>query len=88
MQAIFLREMPIPDQIDMFLGNGTTCWFAYVQKISVSREMAATDDSAIKAVINVDKERILLEKQAEELAVYDDDGRPRPSLFRVKPFNK
>ncbi|KAL3102267.1 hypothetical protein niasHS_003676 [Heterodera schachtii] len=58
LQAIYLREMPIPDQIDMFL---------------VSREMAAIDDSAIKAVINVDKERLLLEKQAEELAVYDDE---------------
>uniref|UniRef100_A0A183BZA3 ABC transporter domain-containing protein n=1 Tax=Globodera pallida TaxID=36090 RepID=A0A183BZA3_GLOPA len=58
MQAIFLREMPIPDQIDMFL---------------VSREIAAIDDSALKAVINVDTERILLERQAEELAVYGDE---------------
>jgi ATP-binding cassette, subfamily F, member 2 len=59
MQAIYLREMPIPDHIDMFL---------------VSREMAAVDSSALQAVINVDKERIILEKQAEELATYDDEG--------------
>lgn len=36
--------------------------------------MAAIDDSALKAVINVDKERIILEKQAEELATFDDEG--------------
>jgi len=59
MQAIFLREMPIPDHIDMFL---------------VSREMAAVDLPALQAVINVDKERIALEKQAEELAAYADEG--------------
>ncbi|CAK5028480.1 unnamed protein product [Meloidogyne enterolobii] len=58
MQAIFLREMPIPDHIDMFL---------------VSREMAAVDLPALQAVINVDKERIALEKQAEELAAYADE---------------
>lgn len=33
MQAIFHREMPIPDHVDMFL---------------VSREMAACNDSALK----------------------------------------
>jgi ATP-binding cassette subfamily F protein 2 len=59
MQAMYMREMPIPDHIDMFL---------------VSREMAAVDFSALQAVINVDKERIILEKQAEELAAYDDEG--------------
>uniref|UniRef100_A0A1I8BK88 ATP-binding cassette sub-family F member 2 n=1 Tax=Meloidogyne hapla TaxID=6305 RepID=A0A1I8BK88_MELHA len=58
MQAIFLREMPIPDHIDMFL---------------VSREMAAVDLPALQAVINVDKERIALEQQAEELAAYADE---------------
>ena len=38
------------------------------------REMAATDDTALKVVIDVDAERIMLEKQAEELAVFADDG--------------
>jgi ATP-binding cassette, subfamily F, member 2 len=59
MQAMFMREMPIPEHIDMFL---------------VSREMAAIDMPALKAVVNVDKEKIMLEKQAEELAGYDNEG--------------
>uniref|UniRef100_A0A915ML04 ABC transporter domain-containing protein n=1 Tax=Meloidogyne javanica TaxID=6303 RepID=A0A915ML04_MELJA len=37
------------------------------------REMAAVDLPALQAVINVDKERIALEKQAEELAAYADE---------------
>lgn len=36
MQAIFRREMPIPDHVDMFL---------------VSREMAACDENALKVFI-------------------------------------
>lgn len=58
MQAMSMREMPIPEHIDMFL---------------VSREMAAIDMPALKAVVNVDKEKIMLEKQAEELAGYDNE---------------
>uniref|UniRef100_A0A915PTC8 ABC transporter domain-containing protein n=1 Tax=Setaria digitata TaxID=48799 RepID=A0A915PTC8_9BILA len=58
MQAIFRREMPIPDHVDMFL---------------VSREMAACNESALKVVYDVDEERKTLEKQAEELAASSDD---------------
>jgi ATP-binding cassette subfamily F protein 2 len=58
MQALFFREMPVPEHIDMFL---------------VSREMAASEISALKAVIDVDKERLALEKQAEDLATCEDD---------------
>uniref|UniRef100_A0A915ECZ5 ABC transporter domain-containing protein n=1 Tax=Ditylenchus dipsaci TaxID=166011 RepID=A0A915ECZ5_9BILA len=58
MQALYYREMPVPDHIDMFL---------------VSREMAASEVAALKAVIDVDKERIMLEKQAEDLASCEDD---------------
>ncbi|VDK80505.1 unnamed protein product [Litomosoides sigmodontis] len=58
MQAIFHREMPIPDHVDMFL---------------VSREMAACNDSALKVVCDVDEQRKTLEKQAEELAASPDD---------------
>ena len=57
-QAIYNREMPIPDHIDMYL---------------VSREMAASNDSALKAVMDVDEEKKMLEKQAEELASCPDD---------------
>ncbi|VDD95604.1 unnamed protein product [Enterobius vermicularis] len=58
MQAICRRELPIPDHVDMFL---------------VSREMAASNDSALKAVCDVDEVRKALEKQAEELAACTDD---------------
>lgn len=58
LQALYLREMPVPDHIDMFL---------------VSREMTASEHSALKAVIDVDKERIKLEKLSEELASCEDD---------------
>uniref|UniRef100_A0A0N5AVH2 ATP-binding cassette sub-family F member 2 n=1 Tax=Syphacia muris TaxID=451379 RepID=A0A0N5AVH2_9BILA len=58
MQAIYRKELPIPDHVDMFL---------------VSREMPASNDTALKAVCDVDVERKALEKQAEELAACDDD---------------
>lgn len=48
----------MPEHIDMFL---------------VSREMSASEKSALKAVTDVDKERIKLERLAEELAVCEDD---------------
>ena len=59
LQAIYNREMPVPEHFDMFL---------------VSREMAATEMSALKAVYDVDKERKELEAQADELAICEDDG--------------
>lgn len=58
MNAIYNRELPIPDTIDMYL---------------VSREMPATDTSALKAVCDVDEERKALEAEAEELATQHDD---------------
>jgi len=58
LQAIYHREMPIPDHIDMYL---------------LSREMVASEETALKAVCNVDEERIRLEKLAEELVVSDDE---------------
>lgn len=53
LQAIYNREMPIPDHIDMYL---------------LSREQVASDETALKAVCNVDQEKIKLEALAEELA--------------------
>uniref|UniRef100_A0AC35TP63 ATP-binding cassette sub-family F member 2 n=1 Tax=Rhabditophanes sp. KR3021 TaxID=114890 RepID=A0AC35TP63_9BILA len=58
MAAIYNRELPIPDHIDMFY---------------VAREMAATEKSALKAVTDVDVERVNLEKMAEELASNESD---------------
>jgi ATP-binding cassette subfamily F protein 2 len=59
MQAIANRELPIPSHVDLFL---------------VSREMSASNDSALKAVCDVDVERRELERTAEELSTYTDDG--------------
>lgn len=61
LQAIAHRELPIPSNVDTFL---------------LSREMPATEKTAIKCVIDVDLERARLEREAEELAcMTDDDGR-------------
>lgn len=53
------REVPIPDHIDIF---------------HLTREMPASDKSALQCVMEVDEERIRLEKMAEELAACDDEG--------------
>lgn len=52
--------MPIPDHIDIF---------------HLTREMPASDKTALKCVMEVDEERIKLEKLAEELAHCEDDGK-------------
>ncbi|PIO68964.1 ABC transporter, ATP-binding protein [Teladorsagia circumcincta] len=58
MHAIVNRELPIPDSVDMYL---------------VSREMPASNTTALQAVVDVDTERKELEHLAEELAGNDDD---------------
>ncbi|KJH43764.1 ABC transporter, ATP-binding protein [Dictyocaulus viviparus] len=58
MHAIVNRELPIPDCVDMYL---------------VSREMPASNTTALQAVVDVDDERKELEHLAEELAGNDDD---------------
>ncbi len=52
------REVPIQDHIDIYL---------------LSREMPASEKSALEAVMEADMERIKLEKLAEELATLEDD---------------
>ena len=47
------REVPIPDAIDIF---------------HLTREMPASSKTALECVMEVDEERIRLEKLAEELA--------------------
>lgn len=59
MHAIANREFPIPDHFDIFL---------------LSREIRASDKTALECVIEVDEERDRLEKEAEELAHANDDG--------------
>ncbi|XP_004251111.1 ABC transporter F family member 1 [Solanum lycopersicum] len=57
--AIGLRELPIPDHMDIF---------------HLSREIEASDMTSLEAVINCDEERLQLEKEAEALAGQDDGG--------------
>jgi len=53
------REVPIPEQIDIF---------------HLTREMPASEKSALKCVMEVDQERIRLEKLVDELIACPDDG--------------
>ncbi|KAF3673950.1 ATP-binding cassette sub-family F member 2 [Capsicum annuum] len=57
--AIGLRELPIPEHMDIF---------------HLSREIEASDMTSLEAVINCDEERLQLEKEAEALAGRDDGG--------------
>ncbi|CAH2103633.1 unnamed protein product [Euphydryas editha] len=52
------REVPIPEHIDIF---------------HLTREMPASDKTALQCVMEVDEERIQLEKLAEELVQNEDD---------------
>lgn len=52
------REVPVQEHIDIFF---------------LSREIPASSKTALECVMEVDAERILLEKQAEELALCEDD---------------
>lgn len=52
------REVPIQDHIDIYY---------------LSREMPASEKSALQAVMEADEERIKLEKLAEDLALLHDD---------------
>jgi len=53
LHAMGRREFPIPDHVDIF---------------HLTREMPASDKTALQCVLEVEKERIKLEKDAEELA--------------------
>lgn len=52
------REVPIPEHIDIF---------------HLTREIPASSKSALQCVMEVDEERLKLEKLAEELATREDD---------------
>ncbi|XVE79808.1 hypothetical protein DITRI_Ditri14bG0085800 [Diplodiscus trichospermus] len=57
--AIGLHELPIPEHMDIY---------------HLTREIEASDMSALEAVISCDEERLKLEKEAEILAAQDDGG--------------
>lgn len=56
--AIGNRDIPIPEQLDIF---------------HLSREIPATDKTALEAVIEVDAELMKLEEEADRLATCDDN---------------
>ncbi len=58
--AIGNREFPIPNHVDIFL---------------LKREMPPSDKTALQCVMEVEEERIRLEKEAEILASIDTDGK-------------
>ncbi|KAF7823351.1 ABC transporter F family member 1-like [Senna tora] len=57
--AIGCRELPIPGHMDIY---------------HLTREIEASDMSALEAVISCDEERLRLEKEAEVLAAQEDGG--------------
>ncbi|KAG0585906.1 hypothetical protein M758_2G047700 [Ceratodon purpureus] len=57
--SIGLREVPIPEHMDIY---------------HLTREIDATDMTSLEAVMNVDEERLVLEREAEKLAQQDDGG--------------
>ncbi|WOL18247.1 ABC transporter F family member 1-like [Canna indica] len=59
LSAIGCRELPIPEHMDIY---------------HLSREIEASDMSALAAVISCDEERIKLEKEVEMLAAEDGGG--------------
>ncbi|CAD5168322.1 unnamed protein product [Musa acuminata subsp. malaccensis] len=59
LSAIGCRELPIPEHMDIY---------------HLTREIEASDMSALEAVINCDEERLRLEKEAEMLAAEDGGG--------------
>jgi len=63
--AIGNREVPIPDHIDIY---------------HLTREIPASEKTALQCVMEVDQERIRLEKLADELALCEDDGRSLPLI--------
>lgn len=63
------REVPIPEHIDIF---------------HLTREMPASDKTALQCVMEVDEERIRLEKMAEELVACEDDGEQMVYSYTLK----
>ncbi|CAB1349552.1 unnamed protein product, partial [Coregonus sp. 'balchen'] len=64
LSAIGHREIPIPEHIDIY---------------HLTREMAPSDKTALQCVMEVDEERIQLEKEAERLAAEDYKAEVRAS---------
>ncbi|KAA0719331.1 ATP-binding cassette sub-family F member 2 [Triplophysa tibetana] len=66
LSAIGHREVPIPDHIDIY---------------HLTREMAPSEKTALQCVMEVDEERIKLEKEAERLAHEDSECEKLMELY-------
>lgn len=66
LSAIGHREVPIPEHIDIY---------------HLTREMAPSEKTALQCVMEVDEERIKLEKEAERLAHEDCELHTHASGF-------
>ena len=71
--ALGNREIPVPDHIDIF---------------HLKREVAASEKTALQCVMEVDQERIRLEREAEELAVRNTDGGFHLLRYNNKDFKE
>ncbi|CAG10249.1 unnamed protein product [Tetraodon nigroviridis] len=66
LSAIGYREIPIPEHIDIY---------------HLTREMAPSDKTALQCVMDVDEERIKLEKETERLAHEDSECEKLMELY-------
>uniref|UniRef100_A0A3B3B738 ATP-binding cassette, sub-family F (GCN20), member 2b n=1 Tax=Oryzias melastigma TaxID=30732 RepID=A0A3B3B738_ORYME len=66
LSAIGNREVPIPEHIDIY---------------HLTREMAPSDKTALQCVMEVDEQRIMLEKEAERLAHEDSECEKLMELY-------
>ncbi|KAJ8010160.1 hypothetical protein DPEC_G00072090 [Dallia pectoralis] len=66
LSAISHREIPIPEHIDIY---------------HLTREMALSEKTALQCVMEVDQERIQLEKEAERLATEDSECEKLMELY-------
>ena len=70
--AIGCRELPIPDHMDIY---------------HLTREIEASDMSALQAVVSCDEERVKLEKEAEILAAQVSSRTPSHNCYLHTPFS-
>ncbi|XP_032801967.1 ATP-binding cassette sub-family F member 2 [Petromyzon marinus] len=66
LSTIGTRELPIPEHIDIY---------------HLTREMAPSDKTALQCVMEVDTERIVLEKEAERLAHEDSESEKLMEIY-------
>ncbi|KAG7269556.1 hypothetical protein CRUP_029825 [Coryphaenoides rupestris] len=66
LSAVGMREIPIPEHIDIY---------------HLTREMSPSDKTALECVMEVDEQRLMLEKEAERLAHEDSECEKLMELY-------